>query len=349
MSTNQNLGALSAHQSLVADSERVSTDEAEALARQYYSLRCRAQSIDGERDGNFVLTTDDGERFMLKVVHSGEALSVTEAQTAVLLHIARVAPHLPVPRVRPTVRGAATAVVDAGPAAGRTLRLVTFLAGAPMRSVEPTAALRGDIGRTLAEVGLALQSFTHPATAEPMLWDIAQLPKLRPMVTEIAEPRKRDQLLGIIDDFECRTWPRVKGLRKQAVHNDFSADNLLVGTDGASVTGVVDFGDMAFTQLVNDVAVAAAYNLTDDPDPTGGAVEVINGYQQIVGLQDAERAVLFDLIAARMATRLAITEWRGTRFPENRHYILRNTPRTWRQLNNLLQASNDEFTRRITP
>jgi Ser/Thr protein kinase RdoA (MazF antagonist) len=335
------------HNTLARPATPISTQVAAALANEFYGLACTATHLEGERDSNFALSTDRG-RFMLKIAHPGESAVVAEGQTQVLVHLARVAPALPIPRVIPGRGGQSLVHIDHGAAAGRSMRLTTFVDGHALCAVPTSRELRTNLGRTLAEVGRALRSFSHPAAAAPMLWDIARLPELRGVIEEIDDGDKRARLLTIVDHFQLRTAPALRGLRSQAVHNDFSGDNVLIGENGVTVTGVLDFGDMVSTQLVNDVAVAAAYQLSDGPDPTDTAADVVNGYHQITPLDDTERVLLFDLIIARMATRLALTEWRALRVPDNRRYILRNTPRSWRQLDSLLAASRNDFQNRIS-
>jgi Ser/Thr protein kinase RdoA (MazF antagonist) len=55
-----------------------------------------------------------------------------------------------------------------------------------------------------------------------------------------------------------------------------------------SVSGILDFGDATHTALVNDVAVMAAYQLGDDPDPTATATDAIAGYHAVTELSAAE-------------------------------------------------------------
>ncbi|MNH41285.1 hypothetical protein D3C79_1027540 [compost metagenome] len=59
-------------------------------------------------------------------------------------------------------------------------------------------------------------------------------------------------------------------------------------------------------------------------------------------LTDEEVDVFYDLLMVRMVLRLTLTEWRAARFPENSEYILRNTPRTWTQFEQLRSMSRIE-------
>ena len=121
--------------------------------------------------------------------------------------------------------------------------------------------------------------------------------------------------------------PAVPGLRTQVIHNDFNPHNLLVSPqDAAQLTGIIDFGDVVRTQLINDVAIAACYLLEGAAHPLDLPIALVQGYQSVTPLQAAELALLPSLMATRLAITVAITEWRAERYPDNRAYITKNTP-----------------------
>jgi Ser/Thr protein kinase RdoA (MazF antagonist) len=98
---------------------------------------------------------------------------------------------------------------------------------------------------------------------------------------------------------------------------------------------------------VNDVAVAAANLLGDGPDFLGPANDLISGYHAATPLTADELDLLAELMLARIAARLVISQWRAVRFPENRAYILRNTARAHEQLSRLRAIGVDEITARV--
>lgn len=132
------------------------------------------------------------------------------------------------------------------------------------------------------------------------MWDIQQLSGLRAMADAVDPPDRRRILLSEIDRFEDSTASALGKLRAQVVHNDFNSDNILVGPDGVSVSGILDFGDAVYTALVNDVAVMAAYQLCDGPDPAATAIDAIAGYHAVTELSTDELGLLPRLIIARI-------------------------------------------------
>jgi hydroxylysine kinase len=132
------------------------------------------------------------------------------------------------------------------------------------------------------------------------------------------------------------------------VHNDFNSDNILVAPDGVTVSGILDFGDASYTPLVNDVAVMAAYQLSDEQDPAAMAIDAIAGYHAVTELSTDELALLPRLIIARMVARVIVPEWRAKQSPANRRYLLRDAARAWTQLHRLLAVPDELIGQRIT-
>jgi len=223
--------------------------------------------------------------------------------------------------------------------------------------VPTSPALRRGLGATLAALGRALRGFDDPLASRPLLWDLAQLPQLRSLVAELPPGEATDRLGQQLARFTAEVAPRLARQRTQLVHNDFSPDNVLIGADASAgpdasaVCGIIDFGDVTVTALVNDVAIAAAYQLGAGPGPGPNfaqpAVDLISGYHATTPLTADELDLLPDLMLARILARIVISEWRAARFPENRTYILRNTPRAWDHLGRLLAIPADELTARI--
>jgi hydroxylysine kinase len=303
--------------------------------------------LPGEADENFLLQAGDDKRYVVKFAHLRADPAVVSVQVRVLKHLESVAPALPVPRVVPAVGNRPWTTVPDGPLQGRLVHVITYLDGQLLRSVKTSPALRRELGVTLAELGRALRDFDDPLVRRPLLWDIAQLPQLRPLLAELPPGPDTSRLDEQLSRFTAEVAPRLTPMRTQLVHNDFSPDNVVA--DASHVRGIIDFGDVTVTALVNDVAIAAAYQLSTEAeaDLLTPALDLIGGYHATTPLTAAELDLLPELIGARILARIVISEWRAARFPENRIYILRNTPRAWEHLSRLRTIPADEIAERI--
>ena len=84
---------------------------------------------------------------------------------------------------------------------------------------------------------------------------------------------------------------------------------------------------MVYTQLINDVAVAAAYFCGLEEDPYREVVDFLSNYAATVPLTEEEIDILPDMIITRHLTTVMITHWRVSLYPGDRNYILRNEGR----------------------
>jgi len=318
---------------LMTAAPSVSCPEVERLARALYGISATARTLSSERDGNFHLQTDAGDQYVFKVSNPAEDPVVTNFQTEALFHIAAMNPALPVQRIKRGLDGRSEMHVRFGADSSRVVRMFTYLDGVPLNTVERSAAQRRNLAQCLARIGLALRDFAHPGADHELAWDIKHASRIRTLFEYIADVERRSLTERFLDNFEEHALPVLPALRWQVIHNDLNPNNVLVNVeDHSSVAGILDFGDMVRAPLINDLAVAAAYQLSQSPDPFDTAIEFIKAYHAVLPLQKPEVEILFDLIAVRLVIGAAITGWRARCHPENSSYLLRNNAMFWSRL-----------------
>ena len=137
---------------MVVHSRPVPSERAIALVREHYGLDTRAARLTGERDENFKLSAADGSEFVLKIAPCAEEPAVTELPAAALLHVAKIDPALPCPRVvRERTGGTQVRFTDED-GRRRTARVLTYLPGKLLGTAarsERQRAACGRIGSTL--------------------------------------------------------------------------------------------------------------------------------------------------------------------------------------------------------
>ena len=314
---------------------------AEELVARHFHLTARASLLTSERDQNFHMQCPDGHGYVLKISNPAEDPRIAEFQAAALLHIAKVDPTLPVPRVLVAHDGGSTVMVRVGEGM-RAVRLLSYLPGTPLNTVERSSGQRRNLGTVLARLGMALESFFHPAAQHDLAWDIKNVSRLRELLKHVPSSERRQLAEYFLDNFERHAKPCLPGLRAQVVHNDLNAYNVLVNpANHDEIVGVLDFGDMVHTALVIDVAVGASYHVGAGDHPLQPMLEFVGAYNDVRGLEPAEVDILYDLIAARFVTTVAITGWRAVRYPENSAYILKNNPAAWNGLARLSTVPRD--------
>ncbi|ADU35288.1 phosphotransferase [Variovorax paradoxus] len=311
----------------------IDVETAQRLVHDHYGISGVVQRLTGERDQNFRIRSGQGHDYLLKISHPAEDRSMTEFQTQALLHIMRTDPTLPVPHVIETRDGESEKFLAIGGHAPRIVRLLSYLQGDLLPMVPRSSALRQHMAATLARLAIALRGFFHPAAGHDLPWDLKHAGDLRDLLAHIPDMRQRSLAERFLDGFEEHARPQLARLRAQVVHNDLNDYNVLVDpAHHDRVAGILDFGDMVHTALINDLAIASSYQLTDSSDPLGTVAEFVAAYHAVLPLEPMEIDVLFDLMATRLVSVVAIGGWRAQQHPENRDYILRNNAKSWARL-----------------
>jgi Ser/Thr protein kinase RdoA (MazF antagonist) len=292
-------------------------------------------------------------------------------QTALLLHLARVAPELPVQRVIATLGGRPEITLSPGRAGGepRLVRMTSWLDGQLLGAGDSGAGLRREIGATLARLNIALRGFAHPGARRTHQWDLQNLGALRPLLgqlpasgmvpsvgralagdglREVMAGGLRAALADCLDRFDAVVRPALASAATQVIHTDFHGENLLAG--GGRVTGILDFGDALAGPVAMDVGVAACYQLGacgPGADLLGPSLDVVAGYHAVDPLPDADLDLVAEFIVARVAARIIVSQANAARDPANSGYLLRRTPQAVSHLAALRALPSDEIGSRL--
>jgi len=302
---------------------KLSAAEAADIARREFGLEAEARQLYGERDANFHLRpADGGPGHVLKIANSEEDPAVIDLQTASLRYIARVDPDLPVPRVISARGDAAVAWVTLAGGTRHMARVYSFLPGCTLERVPHPPALLRDLGQFAGRLDKALASFTHPAAAQEIPWDIRHLPRMIGHVDDVAGAARRAMVRRVIESFTAEAMPQLIRMRSQVIHNDLNMHNVLMNpAEGERVAGVIDFGDMVAGPLIMEPAVAATDIWLGKDDPLAAVGEVIGGFHSVLPLTEDEIGLMFDLLLARNAISVVICARRARHDPDNPSYL----------------------------
>ena len=300
---------------LTGATPRLTTADAVEIGATLFGVRASAaRDLGSERDRTFML--DDVA--ILKVSNAAEDPDVLDMEAAAALHVHAVDPELGVALPREALAGGLRARWGE-----HWVRLYDVLPG--NSRIEATAlsdaALR-EWGATTARLGVALRGFTHPKAVRVMAWDVQHALDARAMLSCVGEGR--DVVERVLDAFEARVTPVWPRLRAQVAHTDLTVDNTLTDDDGF-ITGVIDFGDMAYTALITDLAsvLDSVCGGRSGDELFRAARLVLDGYQRRVLLEEAELEALGVCWAARSAVTVAISSWRVAQGLEERAWAER--------------------------
>jgi 4-aminobutyrate aminotransferase-like enzyme/Ser/Thr protein kinase RdoA (MazF antagonist) len=301
-----------------------SREDAQRLLARDYGIEGSLRDLVSERDQNFLVDSAAG-KFVLKIGNVVEDPGFLALQHAAMKHVALTDPHLGVQRVVAT-RAGEDIVTWEHAASHHAVRLLTFLPGELYSAAESSPALLASLGTFMGRLSRALRGFGHPAAFRPgFLWNLDEAMAVKPWLADIV-PDKRDLVARIFARYEQRVRPRLPGLRGGVLHQDANDNNIVVDAASSTVSGLIDFGDMTHGRQINELAVTLAYALLDVDDVYASAAPLIAAYAQQFPLEPDEAAILFDLVAARLAMSVCISSHRAKDFPDNDYLLVSQAP-----------------------
>lgn len=300
------------------DPPEVPEDVRRALLQQHWGLDGSLDRLDGERDQNTRVTTDRGNVFVLKIASASEDRSLAEFQCAALDHLAQADSELLVPRVVEAVTGERIVNLESD-GLSMSARLLTFLPGVTFDSagsLEPGALV--GVGASQGRLASAFRGFEHAAATNFMAWSLnSGMVSNEELWTDLtAEARAcaapyRERVESAAS--------ALAGTRHQVVHNDGHRGNLLRRTqDTTDVIGVIDFGDIAKTAVIADLAICGASFVDRHPDQCAALCSIATGYHSAMSLDIDEVDLLADLVLTRIVLGLLLVEYQTRHAPPQR-------------------------------
>lgn len=303
--------------------------EAETIiqfAQQAYGLTTTVRALPSERDQNFLLTTDVGEQFVLKIANALEDRALLVAQQQALTHLTA---HISFcPQIVPTQAGSALAEIESAANTRHFARVVTWLPGIPLGEVKyQSPELLQHLGQCLGQVDRTLANFDHPALHRDFHWDVANaLHIVEATETLIADNETRRLIAKLKADFVRVVAPLLPSLRRGIIHNDANDYNIIINPRSQRITGLIDFGDMIHSFVVAELAIAIAYAILDKPDPLAVAAQLIKGYTTEHPLTDTELSALFGFVCMRLCQSVCIATRQMQQRPDDEYLAISQQP-----------------------
>jgi 4-aminobutyrate aminotransferase-like enzyme len=323
----------------------IAPDQAAVIAATHFGLHARAKELPAELDRNFLLSCDDGSRWVLKVTPGEVPEVILDFQIAVLELLATSELAAQVPAVHRTCSGQGLLRLPAGNGDEYWLRLLGYLDGRPLAHLEEHRPhLLQEIGRLLAHLDQVLLGFEHAGARRVIPWDLTRFPELSDSLGLIRD-RDRQELVSVhLEHFKRRIVPRFSELSHSVIHNDANDYNLLVSDldpAQARLCGLIDFGDMVESITIAELAIACAYLMLDKQQPWTAAEQVITGYHSVRPLTRLEQDLLPDLIVARLCMSVLMSARARVREPDNQYLNISEKP-AWNLLERLSMSTSQK-------
>jgi len=314
---------------------RFTAAEALAVAMKDYGIDGEVSRLPSERDQNFLITDPGGEKFVLKIANRNDAPELLDFQHQAMRRVAASPGGCRVQSVVRTRAGTDIASIEGAADVRHCVRVLTWIEGEVLAVCTPrSAALLESIGTGMAGVGAALGGFTHPAMHRVLQWDLRHAGMARENAHLLPAARRR-RVEHAFADWETIDWTL---LRHGVIHGDANDYNVLVAEDRMS--GLLDFGDMVYSAIVCDLAIALAYAMLHEKEPLRAAAQVIRAYHCRNALTEPEQQALYPLVLARLAVSVCISAHNRVRNPDDAYQVVTEAA-AWKLLDLLEPCSAD--------
>ena len=289
----------------------------ECLAESY-GINGSLQRLSGE-NLNYLLSTGEGERYVIKIVDDDMPPEVIEMEFEALEYANSAGFPLQLPRIIQNKYKKYETGIKIHINSRNRLLLMSFIDGDQLEEMSDISDnMLINVGNSLAQYNLAMQGFDHPAAHRNHRWNLAEAGQHRDIISLVEDPEKQALLAWGFGAWE-QVKNDLKSLQWQFIHGDMNRENILVRGD--RVTGLVDFGDSCFNPVVCDLAICLAYVMMDRDDPLETAAIVTGAYHEIRPLTEAELSVLLPLVCGRLVTTIAVSISRRRIDPDNPNWF----------------------------
>lgn len=273
-----------------------------SFIKENYSIDViNVKPLEGYANLNYRITDDRGNLYVFKSHLGTDDQLLFEAESNILLQLnAKFKNKFP----KPVQANDGSFIVNSkNEKNNNTYRLLSWINGDLLVNVPHSAELFRSFGVLLAKMDKELMTVNNPIIAARHIeWDLQHLLDLRSKSKSISDLSIRKLVDYYFLQFKEFVLPELPDLRKSIIHNDANDWNVLV-QDG-EVSGLIDFGDMIYAPLVQELSVALTYAMMDKEDPLKWATYILKSYHSILPLQEIEVDLLYYLIAARLCLSL---------------------------------------------
>lgn len=201
------------------------------------------------------------------------------------------------------------------------------------------------LGKTIATLNSNLIHFkSYFYKSRKWEWNIENLLLNKKYLEDIDKVENKRVATYFMNQFEINIIQKAVGLRKSIIHNDINEWNVLLKEN--KVTGIIDFGDVAYSFTITELAIAIIYATYSNEDYLKNALLIIESYHAVSPLNEVEIDSLYYIIAARLVISVCNSAHSRKTNPENNHALI-SEEKAWKMLHYLVATNPIYFSNTI--
>jgi 4-aminobutyrate aminotransferase-like enzyme/Ser/Thr protein kinase RdoA (MazF antagonist) len=313
-----------------------SETDIQQLAIEHYGLSATVKALDGYDELNFILTDEKNQKYILKLSDENQSYPFLDAQVKIIQHLSKSPLAESFQQFSINKNGEALTQIIRD---NKTyyIRILSFLEGTFWYE-QPNKSNTSlyNLGAFMGNMDKALQDFSHPAMHRHYTWDISKASDANEKLKYITNHERRRIAGYFLLQFDTEVLPQIYQLRHAYIHNDANDCNVMA--QGEKTTGLIDFGDMVYSALINNLAIACTYAILESNDPLTDASLVVKGYHETYTLTTQELDLLYYLIAGRLCISVTQSAYNASLNSDNAHHFITEKP-AWELLYKLIKIN----------
>ena len=308
------------------------------IIQHYFAIDAiEIKKLNGYDNANYLVKTHESNYIFKTYTMNDDAFALVKAESDILIHLENEGCD-GFPKPIKTQEGEYIKCI-AIQGNQVIIRMLSFLEGNFLSNVEHTPLLFESFGAFLANMNIQLQELkNYTIQSREYPWDIKKALLNAPFIHEIPKAANRKVVFYFLQQFKEIVVPALPVLRKSIIHSDANDWNVLV--ENGKVTGIIDFGDMVYSSLINELAIAITYAIMGKDNPIAWATHIIHGYQRSLPLLQEEIDLLYYLIGARLCISVCQSAHSKIADPDN-DYISISEKSAWELLHRWLEINPD--------
>lgn len=249
-----------------------------------------------------------------------------------LLHKHNIACPYPMPALSDSFISYYELPVVSGESKRLAVRLLQWVHGTPMNEVDVDPLLLEKAGGLLGQISHVMGNFEHPGAHRTFIWDLQQTELILDFVSAIKKSERRELIKAVVKDFQNIAKPtkntKSETLRMGILQGDFNDANIIV-SNKRGMAGVIDFGDIVYSYIINDLAIGMAYTMLSKfgiANPWKATYAFYKGYVKEFPILNCEKNALWTLVACRLAISHTIGMYSFMKNPDNKYLLLHAEP-----------------------
>ena len=213
---------------------------------------------------------------------------------------------------------------------GSFCRLLNYIPGVFLSRENITVELVADLATKVAMMDKSLFDQSNSAIeARRIKWDMQQIGLTKKDIGAIKIPADRKIISYFIDQYEYMM--RDSQLRMSIIHNDINENNILINAEHNTIEGIIDFGDMVYAPIAQEIAVALTYIMMLSEEPLIIAQTFIEYYHATYPIEKKELTALYYMVAARLCISV-VSSAKAKLDQVDTAYILQTEDGAWKLL-----------------